>query len=48
MFMMVAFYGGVPAAYNALAVAKEVFEERGIQVTLPPTFDTSLEPGGPL
>ena len=44
MFMMVVFYGGVPAAYNALAVAKEVFEERGIQVTLPTTFDTSLEP----
>ena len=41
--LMVVFYGGVPAAYNALAVAKEVFEE-GIQVTLPPTFDTSLEP----
>ena len=44
MFMMVVFYGGVPAAYNALAVAKEVFEERSIQVTLPPTFDSSLEP----
>jgi 4-carboxymuconolactone decarboxylase len=44
MFMMVVFYGGVPAAYNALTVAKEVFEERSIHVTLPPTFDTSLEP----
>jgi 4-carboxymuconolactone decarboxylase len=44
MFMMVVFYGGVPAAYNALAVAKEVFEERGIQVTLQTTFDTSLDP----
>jgi len=44
MFMMVVFYGGVPAAYNALAVAKEVFEERDIQVTLPKTFDPSLEP----
>ena len=26
IFMMVAFYGGIPASYNALAIAKEVFE----------------------
>src|SRR2546426_2982451 len=26
--MMVAFYGGIPAAYNALALTGEVFEER--------------------
>jgi len=42
--MMVAFYGGIPAAYSALAVTKEVFEERGMQVTLPETFDPSIEP----
>ena len=42
--MMVAFYGGIPAAYGALAVTKEVFEERGMQVTLPETFDPSVEP----
>ena len=30
VLMMVAFYGGVPAAYNALGVTKEVFEERDI------------------
>jgi len=41
--MMVAFYGGIPAAYSALAVTKEVFEERGMQVTLPETFDPSVE-----
>ena len=42
--MMVAFYGGIPAAYNALAVTREVFEELGMQVTLPETFDPSVEP----
>ena len=42
--MMVTFYGGVPAAYNALAVTREVFEERGMHVTLPETFDTSVAP----
>ena len=42
--MMVAFYGGIPAAYGALAVTKEVFEERGMQVTLPETFDPTVAP----
>jgi 4-carboxymuconolactone decarboxylase len=31
-------------AYNALAVTREVFEERGIDVTLPETFDPSVAP----
>jgi 4-carboxymuconolactone decarboxylase len=44
IFMMAAFYGGVPAAYNALAITKEVFEERGLKVTLPATFDASVSP----
>src|SRR5438552_15198416 len=44
ILMMVAFYGGIPAAYSALAVTKEVLEERGMHVTLPETFDASLEP----
>jgi 4-carboxymuconolactone decarboxylase len=44
ILMMVAFYGGVPAAYNALGVAKEIFEERDMAVTLPETFDATLEP----
>jgi 4-carboxymuconolactone decarboxylase len=42
--MMITFYGGIPAAYNALAVARDVFEERGIDVTLPATFDPSVAP----
>lgn len=42
--MMIAFYGGIPAAYNALAVAKEIFAERGLQVTLPTTYDASVTP----
>jgi len=44
ILMMVAFYGGVPAAYNALGIAKEVFEDRDLHVTLPETFHPSLEP----
>jgi 4-carboxymuconolactone decarboxylase len=42
--MMITFYGGIPAAYSALAVTREVFEERGIDVTLPATFDPSVAP----
>src|SRR5213593_2741301 len=42
--MMIAFYGGIPAAYNTLAVTREVFEERGMHVTLPETFDPSIAP----
>jgi 4-carboxymuconolactone decarboxylase len=42
--MMIAFYGGIPAAYNALAVTREVFEERGMHVTLPETFDPTVAP----
>ncbi len=44
ILMMVAFYGGIPAAYNALAVTREVFEELGMQVTLPETFDPTVAP----
>src|SRR5215470_16582582 len=44
VLMMVAFYGGIPASYNALGVAKEVFEDRDLHVTLPETFDPSIEP----
>ena len=39
-----AFYSGIPASYNALAAAKEVFEERGIHFTPPQIFDPSVEP----
>jgi 4-carboxymuconolactone decarboxylase len=42
--IMITFYGGTPAAYNALAVTREVFEERGIEVSLPESFDPSVAP----
>ncbi len=42
--MMITFYGGIPAAYSALAVTREVFEERGMHVTLPETFDPAVAP----
>jgi 4-carboxymuconolactone decarboxylase len=44
IFMMVAFYGGIPSAYNALAITKEVFEDRDLHVVLPQTFDESITP----
>jgi 4-carboxymuconolactone decarboxylase len=44
IFMMTAFYGGIPASYNALTVTKEVFEERGLHVTLPETYDATITP----
>ena len=39
-----AFYGGIPASYNALVVAKEVFEDRGIEFTAQESFDPSVGP----
>jgi 4-carboxymuconolactone decarboxylase len=42
--MMIAFYGGIPAAYHALSVAKEVFEDRGMTVSLPATYEDTLAP----
>ncbi len=42
--MMIAFYGGIPASYNSLAVADEVFEERRIEYTPPETYDASIDP----
>ena len=42
VLIMTAFYAGIPAAYSSLAVAKEVFAERGIQFTAPEIFDPSI------
>lgn len=42
VFMMVAFYGGIPASYNALAIAKEIFEERGLECKAAENFDPSM------
>jgi 4-carboxymuconolactone decarboxylase len=44
IYMMIAFYGGIAPAYNALAVTREVFEEQGMQVALPATFDPTVAP----
>ena len=43
VLMQNTFYGGIPASYNSLAVAKEVFEERGINFAPPELFDPSVE-----
>lgn len=44
IYMQLAFYAGIPASYNALAVSKEVFDERGLHVTLPSMYDATLTP----
>jgi 4-carboxymuconolactone decarboxylase len=43
IFMMIAFYAGIPASYNGLALANEVFEERRIRFTAPKNFDPTLD-----
>lgn len=42
ILLLTAFYAGIPAAYNALAVTKEVFEERGIDFTAPEIYDAEM------
>ena len=44
VYMQLAFYAGTPASYNALGITKEVLEERGLHISLPATFDSSLTP----
>lgn len=44
VFIHAAFYCGVPAALNTLAIAKEVFAERGINFKPPQVFDTTETP----
>lgn len=44
ILMQTTFFAGIPASYNALASAMEVFEERGIDYTLPESYDASIEP----
>jgi 4-carboxymuconolactone decarboxylase len=39
-----AFYRGVPATYNALAIAKDVFDQRGINFTPPSIYDPTEDP----
>ena len=40
-----ALYSGIPASHNALGIAKEVFDERGIRYIPAQIFDASEEPG---
>ena len=42
ILLLTAFYAGIPAAYNALAVTKEVFEDRGIDFTAPEIYDAEM------
>ena len=44
VFIHAAFYSGVPSALNTLAIAKEVFAERGIDFTPARVFDTTETP----
>jgi hypothetical protein len=37
-------YGGAPAGLNALALCKDVFEERGVAFTPPRVHDTTEDP----
>ena len=44
IFIQMTFYAGVPAVETAMAIAKEIFEERGIQFTPTRVYDPSLDP----
>ena len=39
-----AFYGGVPTAFTALGIAKEVFDERGVKFSPQRVFDSTESP----
>jgi 4-carboxymuconolactone decarboxylase len=43
LLIMTAFYGGIPSAYSGIAVASEVFDEEHIDMTLPETFDPTID-----
>ena len=44
VFIHAAFYGGVPTAFNAMGIAKEVFDGRGINFTPQLVYDPSEDP----
>ena len=44
IFIQMTFYAGVPAVETAMSIAKEIFEERGIQFTPTRVYDTTLDP----
>ena len=44
IFIQMTFYAGVPAVETAMNIAKEIFEERGLQFQPTNVYDTSLDP----
>ena len=44
VFMHLVFYGGLPPAFNAMGVAKEIFDQRGIQYTPELIYDPAEDP----
>ena len=44
IFIQMTFYAGVPAVESAMAIAKEIFEERGVQFSPTNVYDTSMDP----
>ena len=44
IFIQMTFYVGVPAVESAMAIAKESFEERGLQFTPTNVYDSTLDP----
>lgn len=44
VFIQMTFYAGVPAVESAMGIAKEIFEERGIQFTPTSIYDTEKDP----
>ena len=42
--MHLVFYGGLPPAFNAMGVAKEIFDQRGIQYTPELIYDPAEDP----
>ncbi len=44
IFIQMTFYAGVPAVETAMSIAKEIFEERGIQFAPTNVYDTTMEP----
>ena len=44
VFIQMTFYAGVPAVESAMGIAKEIFEERGLQFEPTNVYDTSLDP----
>ena len=44
VFIQMTFYVGVPAVESAMSIAKESFEEKGLQFTPISAYDTTLDP----